>query len=159
MSYSKLGLALGLGLATAALAACGGSGSSSASVSLDRLPLLPGVRVITQARQCDRGANAFCAVELVVADRRYRSSGDLVTEEHRLLRRAGWADASGDFGSEQASDSPGHRLHLTYATALAELTGIDERWIKRPRGFALALSRQVFDRVPTMALMLETGPA
>lgn len=114
---------------------------------------------MAQARQCDRGANPFCAVELILVDGRFRSSGDLVTREGRVLRQAGWSKASGDFGQEQGADSRGHRLHVAYGTALADLMGVAERWIKRPHAFALALSRQVFAREPAMSLMLETGPA
>jgi hypothetical protein len=98
-------------------------------------------------------------VEVIVVDRRYRSSGALVTRERDVLRQAGWSRASGDFGQEHGADSAGHRLHVTYGTALAELIGVTEGWVKRPHAFALALSRQVFARAPAMSLSLETGPA
>jgi hypothetical protein len=145
-------------LAALALAACGGVGGPGA-LAPDRLPLVAGARVLARVEQCDRGAHPFCAVDLVVVDRRLDSSGALVAREHEALRRAGWSDASGDFGQERASDSPGHRLHVVYATALTDLTGVDEDWIKRPRSLALALAGAVFARVPAMAVTLEAGPA
>lgn len=149
-----------LGFSTALLlAACGGPGGSGPAISATRIPLIAGVRVVASARQCDRGANPFCARELVVSSARFTSSGAMVTAEHDLLRARRWMDASGDFGQEQAADSSGHKLHLTYATALAELTGIDEGWIKRPRPLALVLSRQLFAGIPTMTLTLTSGPA
>lgn len=160
MQHPKTTLLLIAGaLAAPLLAGCGGAASTSTSPSLQRLPLVAGGQIAAQARQCDRGANPFCALELVVVDRRFDSSGALVAAEHRMLRRAGWIDATGDFGQEQASDSPEHRLHVTYATALNDLTGVDEEWIKRPRWLAVALSREVFARVPAMAVTLQSGPA
>ena len=157
MSLSSRAVA-GLALAVS-LAACGGSGGSGAPVSASRVPLLAGVNVLTRARECDRGANAFCSQELVVTGGGFTSSGAMVTAEHDLLRARRWMDASGDFGQEQAADSPGHKLHLTYATGLAELTGIDEGWIKRQTSLTLLLSRQLFAGRPTMTLTLTTGPA
>lgn len=142
-----------------ALAGCGGGSGAGARVAPGRVPVIAGARIVEQTRQCDRGANAFCALELVVVDRGLSSAGALVTREHDLLRHSGWRDASGDFGQEQAADSPGHRLHVTYATALADLTGIDEGWIKRPRSLSVVLSRELFARTPAMALTLQTGPA
>ncbi len=142
----------------AVLAGCGGTGQST-SFSAAHVPLVPGVHVIHQYRQCDRGANAFCRLELVVVDRRLSSSGDLITRERRLLKARGWSDASGDFGRQQAADSPGHKLHVTYATALADLTGIDEEWIKRSPALALVLSQTVFSRTPAMSLTLTKGPS
>lgn len=157
MQRTGAGVALGA-LAALLMAGCGGSGSPP-GVSLHSVPLVPGARVIEQTRQCDRGANAFCAVEAILVDRRLSSSGALVTRERKLLRQAGWSRASGDFGQEHGADSSGHRLHVTYGTALADLTGIVEGWIKRPHTFAVALSDQIFARAPAMALMVETGPS
>lgn len=159
MSYPKTSLVL-MGSVVALLAGCGGSGnSSSVPLSLSRVPLVPGSQVVARTRQCDRGANAFCAVELVLVHRDYPSSGALVTAERAVLKGMGWLDASGDFGDEHAADSPGHKLHVTYATALIDLTGVDEEWIKRPRAITLTLSREVFARLPAMTLTLEAGPA
>jgi hypothetical protein len=150
-------LRLAPGALVIALAGCGQSGSSS-SLSLAQLPLVDGASVITQVRQCDRGANAFCAIEAVIVDRRFTSAGAFVTSERRHLRKLGWTQTAGDNGSESAAESRGLKLRVTYATATADLTGIDLGWIKRPRAIALTLSRTLFGQTPAMSLMLEAGP-
>jgi hypothetical protein len=147
-----------LAAAVAGLAGCGGGRSGQASLSLSQLPLVPGARAVATATQCDKGANAFCALELLVVDRSFSSSGALVTREHQMLRRSGWSQATGDTGDEQAAYSRDRRLQVVYATALGDLTGVDLKWIKRPRSFAIALSRAVFSRRPAMSLILERGP-
>jgi hypothetical protein len=149
---------LGAGtLAAVALSAagCGGGGPRAPQVS--SLPLISGASVIAQAEQCDRGANAYCAVQLVIVDHRFRTSTELMKAERRQLTGLGWSLANGDTGNEHAADSPGHRLRVTYATPEADLQGIDLGWIKRPRRIALALSEQLFARSPALSIMLEKG--
>jgi hypothetical protein len=141
----------------AALAGCG-SGTATAP-SLAQLPLVKGASIVANVRQCDRGANAYCAIELVIVDNRYRSSTDLVLYEKQTLRRMGWTRTGPDTMYEKAADSPNHGLRVTYATPVGELTGIVLGWIQRPRPITLALSQTVFDRVPAMAVLLETGVA
>ena len=114
--------------------------------------------MIAQAKQCDKGANAFCGIEAVIVDRRFGSSGALVASEQRHLRKLGWTMRAGDDGVEQAAESPGHKLRVTYAAAANDLIGIDEQWIKRPRTIALTLSRVMFNHTPAMSIMLEAGP-
>ena len=63
------------------LAGCGGGGETHQPTAT-QLPLVDGANVVAQVRQCDKGANAYCAIELVVTDPRYRTSTDLVDEEH-----------------------------------------------------------------------------
>jgi hypothetical protein len=159
MSYTKAVVATGL--AAIALSGCGGAdvAASSSSLTPDRVPLVPGVQVVAQARQCDRGANAFCSLELVVVDRGVRSSGDLVTLEGRVLQHAGWSKVPGDAGNESGADSPSQQLHLAYGTALADLTGFGVGWFTRSQAMALVLSHELTARVPAMALTLRTGPA
>jgi hypothetical protein len=140
-----------------ALAGCG-SGGAAGPLSLGQLPLVPGAKVATEARQCDRGSNAFCAIQAVIVDQRFNSSGALVESEHRHLHSLGWTTSAGDDGDEVAADSPGHKLRVTYATAVDDLIGIDETWIKRPPAIGLTLSRTMFDGVPAMSVMLEVGP-
>jgi hypothetical protein len=82
-----------------------------------------------------------------------------VESEHRRLRSLGWTTSAGDNGSEVAADSPGHKLRVTYATALGDLIGFDEKWIKRPWRIAFALSQTIVSRTPAMSIMLEVGPA
>lgn len=140
-----------------ALAACGGGGASG-RLSLRQLPLVPGATVLTQTRQCDRGTDAFCAVEAVIVGPSFTSSGALVESEHRHLHSLGWTTSAGDDGDEVAADSPGHKLRVTYATAVDDLIGIDEKWIKRPPNIKFTLSRTLFNRTPAMSIMLEVGP-
>jgi hypothetical protein len=152
---SALALALtGCGL-TLALAGCGGSAHTP---SLSQLPLVSGASVVAQAKQCDQGANAFCAIQAVVVDRRFHSSGGFVSAENRWLHKLGWSSAAGDDGVEAAADSPGHKVRLTYATGGNDLLGWIQHWIKRPRSIALALDHEFINGVPTMSVMLEEGP-
>lgn len=108
-------------------------------------------------RDCDPGSDAYCAVDLVILGRGYHSSTELLISEHHELSAHGWTDSNADTGEESAADSPGHKLHLTYATASGDLDGIDQGWIKRPRPIALALSRSIFDGTAALSLMVEIG--
>jgi hypothetical protein len=140
------------------LSACG-SGGASGPLTLSQLPLIPGASVSAQTRLCDTGANAFCAIRAVIVDPQATSSGALVASEHRKLRRLGWTTSAGDNGYEAAADSPGHKLRLTYATALGDLIGFDLGWIKqRPWPIWFGLHRQVIAGTPAMSIMLEVGP-
>jgi hypothetical protein len=138
------------------LAGCG-QAASSRSPTLDAVPLANGTRVIAHVRRCDRGANPYCAVQLVVVGDHYGSSMALMSGESRHLKSLGWGQSSGDTGVEQAAESPGHRLRLTYATAALDLQGVDLGWIRRSPLIANTLSRVMFDRLPAVSLMLETG--
>jgi hypothetical protein len=151
-------LRLALPALVIALGGCG-QNASPGSLSLAQLPLVDGASVITQVRQCDRGTNAYCAIEAVIVDRKFSSAGALVASEHRHLRKLGWSGSAGDNGDERAAESPGHKLRVTYATAAGDLVGIDQGWIKRPRSIELTLSRVLFDRTPAISIMLEAGPA
>jgi len=147
---------LALIAATLALAGCGQAGTPRPPTAAD-LPLAGGARIITRARQCDKGVSAYCAVEFVVVDDHYRNSTELVAAEDSYLRAHGWTAGNGDFGTESAADSPGHRLRLTYAGAQYDLEGVDLGWTQRSRKITAALSSAVFDRAPAISLMLETG--
>jgi hypothetical protein len=139
----------------AALAGCGDSGNRAADVS--KLPLVPGAQIVARAQQCDPGSNAFCAVELVVADHRFKTSLDLLLAQRDQLKQHGWTGANPDTGEQAADDSPGHKLRVTYATAAGDLKGIDLGWIKRSRPVAVALSHAMFAGTPTISMMLELG--
>jgi len=121
------------------------------------LPLVGGASVVARAQQCDRGSGAYCAVELVVANQRYRSSLDLLVSERRHLRSVGWSLANGTTGNENAADSPGHKMRVTFSTAEGDLQGIELGWIQRPRNITLALSHALFARSPTLSMLLEPG--
>jgi hypothetical protein len=155
MSSRTLGLAL-VALVVG-LAGCGGQ-SKTSSPSLSNLPLVPGANIVTQVRECDKGTNAFCAVELVVRGAGYSSSADLVKAERDRLRKAGWSGVAPDDGQQRAAASPGQKLRITYATAAADLLGIDLGWIKRPRPITVGLAHSMFDRSPAMSVLLEAGP-
>jgi hypothetical protein len=137
------------------LAACGSATTRAPDVS--KLPLVRGAQVVTAARQCDKGANAFCAIELVVVDKQYKDSLALLLGERDALKSSGWTGASPDTGEQAADDSPGHKLRVTYATAAGDLKGVDLGWIKRSRSVTLALSHAIFAQAPTLSMMLELG--
>jgi uncharacterized protein YceK len=152
MGIRRLSLAL---LTLAALAGCGSA--QQRTLSIQQLPLVDGASVVAQTTQCDRGANGFCAIEAVIVDRRFGSSGALVASEGRMLHSLGWTTSAGDDGPEVAAQSPGQKLRVTYATAKADLIGRDEGWIKRSRSIALALDRQFIHGIPAMSILLEVG--
>jgi hypothetical protein len=141
----------------AGLAGCGQQ-ASTRSPTLSQLPLVSGASVVARVNECDRGASAFCAIELVVAGPRFRNSIDLVKGERNRLKRSGWTGVAPDDGQQRAAESPGLKLRITYATAQADLEGIDLGWIKRPRTITLGLARTMFDRSPAMSILLEAGP-
>ena len=145
-----------LGIAVA-LAGCGGGGTTTHEPAATQLPLVDGANVMAQVRQCDSGANAYCAIEMVVTDPRYKTSVDLVNEEHDKLHSHGWTGGTGDTADQKAADSPGHKLRVTYATASGDLRGVDLGSIQRSRKITLALSRALFDQAPAMSVMLEVG--
>jgi hypothetical protein len=136
--------------------ACGQSSSGPPPV-LGRVPLTPGSRIVADQRSCDRGANAFCSLQLVVVGGHYANSTALLAAEQQRLDALGWTSSVGDSGVEKAADSPGHKLRLTYATASDDLKGVDLGWIPRRPPITRALSRVMFERAPALSLMLETG--
>ena len=117
----------------------------------------PGTRILTSVRRCDRGANAYCALQLVVVAGRFTDSTALLHSERDHLKSLGWAIANADTGDEHAADSPRHRLHLLYATAALDLKDLDLGYIQRAPTIGRALSQTMFDRTPALSLMLETG--
>jgi hypothetical protein len=150
-------LALALAGGALVLGGCGGGGVSG-PVSLRELPLVAGAKVITQTRQCDHGKHAYCAIQAVIVNRRYDSSGAFVQSEQEHLHHLGWTTSAGDDGDEVAADAPGHKLRVTYATALDDMIGLDEKWIKRPWPIWASLSQTLFNRIPAMSILLEAGP-
>ncbi|MGI8863775.1 MAG: hypothetical protein ACR2JH_05145 [Solirubrobacteraceae bacterium] len=151
-----LSLAALAGFAAGSLVGCG-QGSSQRTPQLGRLPLVKGSRISVQVLRCDKGANAFCAWQLVVVAPSYRNSEQLLRREHDHLLRAGWSGASADVINEHAADSRGHKLRLTYATDFGDLQAWDIGYIQRSHKVIGALSRAIFDHVPTMSMLLEQG--
>lgn len=140
----------------AALGGCG-QGTRLRIPASSALPLVAGAGIIANVTQCDPGANAFCARQLVVVGSRYSSSDELLASENRRLRQLGWTGTHADISDERAAESPGHRLRVTYATATGDLQGIEQGWIKRSRTIYLALDRALLDRTPAISVMLEAG--
>jgi hypothetical protein len=159
MTAGRLGVptALLCALALAALLGGCGAGTAQRTPTASDIPLLPGARVVTQARQCDTGSRTFCSIELVVLDPRYTSSDILAHDESRFLRKAGWSLADGDTGTESAANSPGHKLRLTYSSAADDLEQIDLGAIIRQPPITFALSNSMFNRAAAMSMMLEVG--
>ena len=143
------------GATLVALIGCGGSGGGAPD--LNKLPLAPGAHISLKVERCDKGANAFCAYELVVTSSTAKNSETLANDENTLLLEKGWTGANADTGEQRAADSPGHKLRVTYATAYSDLQDIDRGWIKRSRTVTLALSRALFHRTTAMSMLLEVG--
>jgi hypothetical protein len=143
-------------LVVLALAGCGGSGNNR-TPNLARLPLAPGTQILARVRQCDPGSHAYCAIELVVVDPAWRDAGSLVVVEKRTLARKGWTADHSSLGNEDAAESPGDKLRITYATADADLRNIELGWIKRSHAVSVALSRTLFDDRAAMSMELEIG--
>ncbi len=94
---------------------------------------------------------------MVVLGTGYRSSQQLVLAERNQLRAQGWVGASPDTGDEVADESPKDKLHVTYATAFAELKDVDLAWIHRSWPVVSALDGTLFDGSPAMSALLEVG--
>jgi hypothetical protein len=150
--------AAALAAAAVGLAACGQS-SSGRSPQLAGVPLAGGLHVVAHSRRCDRGANPYCAVQLVVVGSGAGGPLALLTREQNRLNALNWTSSQGDVGKEQAADSPGHKLRLTYAAAADDLEAVDMGWIRRAPLIGRALSRTMFERAPALSLMLQTGPS
>jgi hypothetical protein len=157
MSTRTLSLASVAVLGLVALAGCG-SASSTSSFNAGQLPLLPGSTIVAQAKKCDGGSNPYCALEAIVVNHRFASSGAFVASEDQRLHQLGWKFSAGDDGDEVAANSPGQKLRLTFATAQNDLIGIDEHWITRQWPIEWSASQLMFRRTPAMSVMLEAGP-
>lgn len=135
---------------------CAGAGNPRA-IAAGEVPLPPGTHVTTSARSCDRGAHAFCSVQLVVVGNasQYPTSADLFNAENHDLMKLGWTVTRGATGKQLAAESPGHELRLDYDTAYNDLLALDSSWIERRPVIGRALSAAIFDRASAISLMLE----
>ena len=138
------------------LGGCGASQAQRTPTASD-IPLVPGAEIAVQAHACDRGSRVFCAIDLVVVNRRYASSDVLALDESHVLRKHGWSLANGDTSLQTAANSPGHKLRLTFATATGDLREIDLGTINRPWPITYGLSNTMFDRTAAMSMRLEIG--
>ncbi len=143
--------------ATAGATLLAGCAGGDRSPTLSQLPLVAGTHVVAMQRVCDRGENAYCALELVVTARGYASVGALRRAEHQLLAHRHWTTVDAPIGQELAADSPGDHLRVTYAAASDELEAIDLGWIKRARKITLTLSREILDHAAALAVLLQLG--
>ena len=134
-----------------------GQASSRRTPDLAGVPLTAGAQVLASVRRCDAGVNAYCSVQLVIADPQFRNSVALLHSERDHLKSLGWTTANADNGDEHAADSPHHGLHLLYATAALDLKGLDLGWIQRAPVITRTLAHTMFDRASALSLMLETG--
>jgi len=139
-----------------ALAGCA-RGGNPRSVGSSEVPLPRGTHVVRKVRSCDRGANAYCSVQLVVVGAGYGTSAALLTGEAAALKQAGWTSTLGPQGKEKGSDSPGHNLRLTYSTAYEDLLALDSGYIQRTPALGRALAGVVFAGSPALSLILERG--
>jgi hypothetical protein len=151
------GVVLIAGLAVAVIVVATGRGGTPREVGLTNIPMPPGTRVMTKVRSCDRGADSYCALQVVIVGDRYRTSEALRQTYGAQLLKLGWTTTKGPDGNETAADSPGHELRLTFATAYEDLLGIDSNWIQRTPTISHSLSSAMFDRAPTLSLMLLRG--
>jgi hypothetical protein len=141
---------------TLAVAGCGQTGGSS-NLTLSSVPLVAGARVVAQTHSCDRGAHAYCSLQMVVVAAGFHNSLDLLKAEEARLRALGWTSTQGDTPKERSADSPGHRLRLSLARAFDDLVSWDQTQVRRRPVIARALSRTMFERAPALSLMLVTG--
>jgi hypothetical protein len=139
----------------AALAGCGSGGHRIPN--LRGLPLVGGSQVIAQARMCNPGANAYCAMQLVVTNGNFATSEKFLNSERAVLHTLGWTGQYAPNGNEHSDDSPGHELRVIFATAYGDLVGIDFGWIHRSRSIALALAHANLARQPTLSMLLTVG--
>src|SRR5260370_24486241 len=151
----KRGLASGV----LVLAGCGSRSGAHTTPDSASLPLVRGSTVVERVTECDRSANAFCGVELVVVNPQTHSSGALVAKERYRLRKSGWSIGQGDIPAERSAASPDGKFRVTYATASGDLLGIDLGWITRSRPVAQALAPSMFSPQPAMSIILEPAPA
>ncbi|HWD64625.1 MAG TPA: hypothetical protein VG405_05585 [Solirubrobacteraceae bacterium] len=152
---SRVRAVIGAAGAIALLAGCGSSGDRVPK--LKQLPLVPGLHTVVSQRMCDRGRNAYCALELVMQGGAYSSSIGLQRAERLLLKRRGWKKVNAPVGQELAADSPESKLRVTYAAANMELEAVDLGWITRSRRITLTLSKEIFDHHPALAVLLQLG--
>jgi hypothetical protein len=157
-SMSRLSATLTALLAVASILA-GCSGDAPRRPALTSVPLVNGGQVVARVDDCDAGAHAYCALDVVLVDPRFKSAQTLVTKERQWLRRQGWIKVSAQTGDELAADSPSDGLRVTYATPALDLKDIDLGWIKRPRAIALALSNSMLHGSAAMSIMLAPGPS
>ncbi len=153
----RCGRLLAAALCVAVCLVLAGCGGGDRTPPLAELPLVPATHVSLDVRVCNKGANVFCAREVVLTGMGHGSSNALLMRERALLHRLGWKRMDAQAGTEYGVDSPGDKLRLDYATAWAELESVDYGWVKRAHPVALALSHALLTREPTLSMLLIYG--
>jgi hypothetical protein len=140
------------------LAGCGGI-SNNRSVGVKNVPLPHGAQVTARVDVCDRGANAYCAEQLVITGGpgRYASSADLLNSENAHLKQLGWTDNRGNTGKQLAAQSPGNEYRIYFNTAYNDLLALDMGYIHRSAPIGRALSAAIFNRASAISVMLVRG--
>jgi hypothetical protein len=144
-------------IVVAVLVAATGRGGTPRAIGLKDIPMIPGTRVTTTVRSCDRGVHSYCSLQVVIAGERYRTSQALRNAYGANLLKLGWTTTKGPDGNETAADPPGHEVRLTFATAYEDLLGVDSNWIQRTPSISHALSAAMFERTPTLSILLLRG--
>jgi hypothetical protein len=134
-----------------------GRGGTPRAIGLKDIPMVSGTRVLTTVRSCDPGVHQYCSLQVVIVGQRYRTSQALRNTYGANLLKLGWTTTKGPDGNETAADSPGHELRLTFATAYEDLLGVDSNWIQRTAAISHSLSSAMFQRAPTLSVMLLRG--
>jgi hypothetical protein len=151
------GVIVGIVVAVAIVVATTGRGGTPRAIGLKDIPTVPGARVMTRVRSCDRGVHPYCALQVIMVGGRYGTSLALRQAYEARLLKLGWTTTKGPDGNETAADSPAHELRLTFATAYEDLLGVDSNWIQRTAEVTHALSTTMFDRAPALSVMLLRG--
>jgi hypothetical protein len=134
-----------------------GRGGTPRAIGLKDIPMIPGTRVLTTVRSCDPGVHQYCSLQVVIVGQTYHTSQALRNTYGANLLKLGWTTTKGPDGNETAADSPGHELRLTFATAYEDLLGVDSNWIQRTAAISHSLSSAMFQRAPTLSIMLLRG--
>ena len=151
------GVVIAVVVAVAVVIVATGRGGTPRDIGLRNIPMVPGTRVLAKVRSCDPGVHPYCSVQVVIVGDRYQTSRALRKTYGANLLKLGWTTTKGPDGNETAADSPGHELRLTFATAYEDLLGVDSNWIQRTAAISHSLSAAMFDRAPTLSLMLLKG--
>lgn len=138
------------------LAGCGSAGDRTPSLA--RVPMPPRSKVILDLHACNAGSDAYCALQLVIAGKGYRTSVSMISAEAAVLRRLHWRHENADTALEHAAYSPGDKLRLTYATPKSELASIELGWVTRAHAVQVTLAHTLFADRPALSMLVEIGP-
>jgi hypothetical protein len=156
-TLAGIGAVLAIAACVAVVVVATGRGGTPRAIGLKDVPVPAGTRVMTKVRSCDRGANPYCSLQVVLVGSAGQTSTALRSAYAKELLKLGWTTTKGPDGNETAADSRGHQLRLTFATAFEDLQGIENNWIQRTAEISHSLSDTMFDRAPALSIMLLRG--